>query len=69
MGTTYNTLAKDKCVTTMQLISMFDFNHTKLVFLSTMIEIKPITIEERYFKILIPDKVILDYVFIDSIVP
>jgi hypothetical protein len=53
----------------MQLISMFDFNHTKLVFLSTMIEIKPITIEERYFKILIPDKVILDYVFIDSIVP
>jgi hypothetical protein len=34
-----------------------------------MIGIKPITIEEHYFKILIPSKVILDYVFNDPIVP
>jgi hypothetical protein len=33
-----------------------------------MIEIKPITIEEHCFKILIPDKVILDYVFNDPVV-
>jgi hypothetical protein len=36
---------------------MFDFNHNKLVFLSNTIGIKPITIEEDYFKILIPSKV------------
>jgi hypothetical protein len=33
-----------------------------------MLEIKPITIEQHYFKILIPDKVILDYVFNDPMV-
>jgi hypothetical protein len=33
-----------------------------------LIQIKPITIEEHCFKILIPDKVILDYVFNDPIV-
>jgi hypothetical protein len=47
---------------------MFDFNHTKLVFSSNMIGIKPITIDEHFFKILIPGKVILDYVFNDPIV-
>jgi hypothetical protein len=43
----------------------FDFNHTNLVFSSTMIGIKPITIEEHYFKIIIYGKVILNYVFND----
>jgi hypothetical protein len=33
-----------------------------------MIGIKSITIKEHYFKILIPGKVILDYVFNDPIV-
>jgi hypothetical protein len=33
-----------------------------------MIGIKPITIEEHCFKILIPEKVILDYVFNDLVV-
>jgi hypothetical protein len=33
-----------------------------------MIGIKPITIEEHCFKILITDKVILDYVFNDLVV-
>jgi hypothetical protein len=33
-----------------------------------MIGIKPITIEEHYFKILIPDKVILNYIFNDPVV-
>jgi hypothetical protein len=47
---------------------VFNFNHTKLVFSSTMIGIKPITIEEHYFKILIPGKVTLNYVFNDHVV-
>jgi hypothetical protein len=47
---------------------VFVFNHTTLVFSSTMIEIKPITIEEHCFKIFIPSKVILDYVFNDPVV-
>jgi hypothetical protein len=72
MGMAYNTLArpseKNKWVTTRQPIHMFDFNQTNLVFLSTMIGIKPITIIEQYFKNLIPDKVILNYVFNDPIV-
>jgi hypothetical protein len=46
---------------------VFDFNYTKLVFSSTKIGIKPITIEEYYFRILIPCKVILDYVINDLI--
>jgi hypothetical protein len=47
---------------------MFDFKHTKFIFSSTMVGIKPITIEEHCFKILIPSKVILNYVFNDLIV-
>jgi hypothetical protein len=58
----------DKWVATKQLMCVFDFNHTKLVFSSIMIGIKPITIEEHCFKIIIPDKVILDYIFNDPVV-
>jgi hypothetical protein len=47
---------------------VFDFNHTKFVFSSTMIGIKPITIEEHCFQILIPGNVILDFVFNDLVV-
>jgi hypothetical protein len=46
---------------------MLDFNHTKFVFSSTMIGIKPITIKEHCFKILIPGKVIVNYVFNDPV--
>jgi hypothetical protein len=61
-------VSKDKWITTMQLMRVFDFNHTKSVFPSTMIGIKPIAIEEHCFDILIPDKVILDYIFNDTVV-
>jgi hypothetical protein len=49
------------------MIHVFDFNHAKLVFLSTIIGVKPITIEEDYFELLIPGKAVLNYVFNDSI--
>jgi hypothetical protein len=61
-------MSKDTWVTTMQPMHVFDINHTKFVFSSTMIGIKLITIEEHYFKILIPDKVILNYVFNNPVV-
>jgi hypothetical protein len=61
-------VSKDKWDATTQPMRVFNFNHTKLVFSCTMIGIKPITIKEHYFKILIPDKVILNYVFNDLVV-
>jgi hypothetical protein len=42
-------VSKDKWVATMHSTHVFDFNHTEIVFLSTTIGIKPITIEEHYF--------------------
>jgi hypothetical protein len=63
-----NLVSKDKWVTTTKPMRLFDFNHTKFVFSSTMIGIKPITIKEHCLKILIPGKVILDYVFNDAII-
>jgi hypothetical protein len=42
-------VSKDKWVATTQPMLVFDFNHTKFVFSSTMIGIKPITIEEHCF--------------------
>jgi hypothetical protein len=61
-------VSKDKWVATMQSMRVFDFNHTKIVFSSTMIGFKPITVEEHYFHILIPNKAILDYVLSDPVV-
>jgi hypothetical protein len=49
-------VSKDKWVATTQLIRVFDLNHAKLVFLSAMIRIKPITIEEDYLSLLFPAK-------------
>jgi hypothetical protein len=61
-------VSKDKWVRTTQLVHVFDFNHAIFSFSSTMIGIKLITIEEHYFKILIPNIVILDCVFNDPVV-
>jgi hypothetical protein len=67
MGMAYNRLdlvSKDKWVTTTQPIHVFDFNHAKFIFSSTKIGIKPISIEEHCFKILIPGKVIYLIMFL-----
>jgi hypothetical protein len=61
-------VSNDKWVATTQSMRVFDFNHTKFIFSSTLIQIKPIIIEEYYFNILIPGKVILDYIFNDPVV-
>jgi hypothetical protein len=61
-------VSKDKWVATTQPIRVFDFNHFKFVFSSTMIGIKPITIKEDNFKLFISDKSILDYVFNDPVI-
>jgi hypothetical protein len=72
MGTTYNRPAppgeQGQMGHTTQSTHVFDFNHTKIVFSSAMIGIKPITIKEHCFQILIPGKPVLDYVFNDPIV-
>jgi hypothetical protein len=60
-------VSKDKWVATTQSTHVFDFNHSKIVFVSTRIGIEPITIQEHCFQILIPGKPVLDYVFNDPI--
>jgi hypothetical protein len=61
-------VCENKSVVAPKPFIVFDFHHAKLVLSSTIIVVKPITIKEDYFKLLIPNKVELKDIANDPII-